>query len=60
MHVNPREAESSSKKQLAHEDLGSCTAHTGHSNPDNPKLTPISKKRCLRSFPVKWGYTTGV
>lgn len=36
MHVSPREAESSSKKQLAHKDLGSCTAHTSHSNPDNP------------------------
>lgn len=61
MHVSPREAESSSKKQLAHKDLGSCTAHTSHSNPDNPPSpAPIPKKRCLRNFPLKWGCTTGV
>lgn len=40
MHVSPREAESSSKKQLAHKDLGSFTAHTSHSNPDNPQAHP--------------------
>lgn len=60
MHVSPREAESS--KQLTHTDLGSCATltHTSHSNLDNPDATLPPKKRCLRNFPLKWGYTTGV
>lgn len=53
MHVSPREAESSSKKQLAHKDLGSCTAHTSHSNPDtpHPKPSPHPQEKMFKKLP---------
>lgn len=55
MHVSPREAESSSKKskkQLAHKDLGSCTAHTSHSNPDNPpQPSPQPQEKMFKKLP---------